>query len=145
MIQSIPIVNMSYLGDSFQIITGQGRNSNISADLRSTNPNDPDYMIHPTMRGSKRIHLVLLYFIPGEDLEDNTSVQDPTHWPRIASIRVPRGCPISKLRPFIRAMEQELKDIYGKAERCSISLVATEGTDVWKYIHELPTFDVVYV
>jgi len=134
MITSIHVENFSHLASTFH--------------HRDEEYRDVDGF-HPSQKGSRRIKLVLLFLIPAA-ITDEVNVlpeeeQHPELLPRIASVRVPRGTPIYKVRNLIKYLEKQLSEIYGKASRLNFILTCEDGSENWSYEHELPTYDVVYV
>lgn len=136
---SITIENMSHIVSSFPI----------RADSTALNYVDRDSDgIHPTQQSKKKIKVQLLFVIPGEADESgdlNYEDQKPESLPRMASVRVPKGVPVAKLRPLIRHIEDSLHDIYGKSRRVNFVMVCDEDSNDWRYEFDLPTFGVVYV
>lgn len=119
---NIAVENMSHLASSFPVRTeGEGEES-----------------IHPSQAMKKRIKLQLLFIIPPEDGSEND-------YPRLASIRVPKGVPVAKLRTFIRHIETQLQDIYGHSKRANFVMQSEEFADNWTFEFDLPNFGVVYV
>jgi hypothetical protein len=128
---SVPVENMSHLADSFPLRDG--------GDLSN---------VHATQQTKRRIKLTLLFVIPASDesmlgtlLED----QRPEDLPRFASVRVPQGVPVARLRPLIRHVEEALQDIFGKCKRANFVMMCDEDADSWTFSFDLPTFGVVYV
>jgi hypothetical protein len=136
MITSILIENFSHLAYTFHQRDGEYR--------------DVDGF-HPSQKGSKRIKLVLLFVIPAAISEEaaflslNKEDQDPNLLPRIASVRVPKGTPIYKVRGIIKFIEKQLTEIYGKASRLNFIMTCEDESENWSYVHHLPTYDVVYI
>jgi len=126
---SIPVENMSHLSSSFPVRGDAGDE------------------VHPTQQTKKKLKLTLLFLIPGEESANELlpEDQDPEKLPRIASIRVPKGIPVAKLRSFISHIEAQLQDIYGNSKRLNFVMECDEGSNDWKYSFDLPTFGVVYV
>lgn len=125
---NIPIENMSHLTSAFPL---------------RAEPED----IHATQQTKKKIKLTLLFVVPGEMSGESINFEDqrPESLPRIVSIRVPRGVPVAKIRMFIRFIEDQLHEIYGKSKRLNFVMVGDEDSNNWVYEFELPTFGVVYV
>ena len=132
MIDSIPFENMGYQTSGFP--------------LRETSKDVDD--IHPTQKG-RHIKLILLFLVP-QSMDNgitpvNETDQRPHELPRIAYVRVPKGCPVFKLRILIRYIEMKLNEIYGRGKRLNFVLTCEEGSDNWTYQYDLPSVDVVYI
>jgi len=112
-----------------------------------------DESLHPTQRSAGRqINLKLLFAVPAfNDKEEKPWNASPgldyiKEAPvKLVSIHVPRGIPIYKIRHLIKHVESELRDIYTDAKRLNIVLFKDDGSDVWEYAFELPTYGVAYV
>ena len=136
---SIPVENMSHLVNSFAV-RGDGKNDAIKYVDKDTEG------LHPTQINKKRIKLQLLFVIPDLEREDDLpESQKSDLLPRVACVRVPRGLPVAKLYPLCRHIEAQLQDIYGRAMRLNIAMVCDEDSEDWKFVHDLPTYGVVYV
>jgi len=109
--------------------------------------------LHPTQRSAGRqIHLKLLFAVPAwsekeaKPWEADKDLEFMKEAPvKIVSISVPRGIPIYKIRHLIKHVEGELREIYLDAKRLNTVLIKEEGSDVWSYAFELPTYGVAYV
>ncbi len=135
MISEVPVENMSYTTQNFELRSGKSL-------APGYHPNDDRVDdIHPTQKG-KRIKLILFFWIPAAVEEGCRDMS--CKLPRLASVRVPRGCPIFKLRGLIKHVENELSEVYGKAKRAEIVLIADEYTEEWEYSHHLPMSNVTY-
>jgi hypothetical protein len=137
----ITIENMSHLTSSFPLRNESDKMGYVDRDVDG---------LHPTQLRMKKIKLVLMFIIPG-DVGDsdpgelNEEDQKPESLPRLASVRVPKGVPVAKVRPLIRFLEEQLQDIFGRTKRANFVLVCDEGSEDWRYEFELPTYGVVYV
>lgn len=139
MIETLEIENMSHLTSSFALRSESEKVNYVDRDVDG---------IHPTQQNKQRIKLILLFFIPGVTDEDGIyppSVQRPESLPRLASVRVPRGVPVARLRLLVKHIEEQLHNIYGKSKRANIVLMCDEFSENWEYSFDLPTFGVVYV
>lgn len=130
---TISIENMSHLTSSFL--------------TKSDDSEMEEERTHPTQKRLRKIKLVILFVIGGEDTGDDymEEDQDPAYLPRLASIRVPKGVPVAKIRALIRHVEAQLQDIFGKSRRVNFVMMCEENSENWTYEFELPTFGVVYV
>jgi hypothetical protein len=106
--------------------------------------------MHHSQRGKRRVKVILLFWYKplnpkGRYLED--ARQEAGDWPCLASVRVPRGLPIFKLRKLILHVEIELRKIYGfqSGKRANMILIADDGSDSYEFTHDLPVTDVVFV
>ena len=147
---SVTIENLSFYADDFSVTnTGNNARGFHPDNDRDMNPESENYLLHPTQRGSRRVKLTLLFWIPGEEAPSydyfTEKDQRPEKLPRLASVKVPRGCPIFKLRKLIKHVEGKLRKTYGFAERCRIVMIGDPYLDLWEYDTELPMTDVIYV
>ena len=136
---NLSIENMSHLTSSFPLRIESDKTGYVDRDQEG---------IHPTQMMKRRIKLQLLFVIPSETNEHEAyeeGDQSPESLPRIASVRVPRGVPVAKLRVLIRHVEEQLQNIFGKSKRLNFVMTCEESSENWIYEFDLPTFGVVYV
>jgi hypothetical protein len=126
---SFLIENMSHLTSSFSILEGEEFNSEL----------------HASQVNKKRIKLMLFFLIPPIEFSPEADSDLFSMMPRIASVRVPRGVPVSKLRNLTKFIEAQLHDIYGRSKRLNFVMTASEFDDNWSYEFDIPTFGVIYV
>lgn len=132
---NIPIENMSHLTSSFPLRT----------DIV-----EGEMVFHSTQNSKKRIKLVLLFVIPGSEevIDPETMLEEgqkPDSLPRIASVRVPKGVSVAKIRSLIRHVESGLQDIFGRSRRLNFVMICDEDSENWRVEFDLPVFGVAYI
>lgn len=123
MLNKLDVENLSYIADNFP--------------LKSENNES-----HHSQKSKKPIKLILLFTVPIAEDEENRDNDVPC---RLVGIRVPRSCPIIKLRSLIAYIENELKEMYGSTKRANFILTCPEEKDKWELEYQLPMYNVTYI
>ena len=124
-IESVPIVNFSYLADEFT--------------LSERSP------LHYTQENCRKIKAALLYWIPAEESEETVFIMHPELLPRLAYVTIPKGCPILRVRSIINHVEARLIEIFKSCKRANIILVSEDEGINWRYEFDIPLYNVAYV
>jgi hypothetical protein len=129
---SIVIENMNHLAMSFPLRTDGG-------------PSDAELSNRPADR--RRIKLQLLFVVPApqDPNYDFLDQPDREELPRIISVRVPRSLSVAKLRLFVKYIETQLQDIYGRSKRLNFVMICDENSELWKFEFQMPDVGVYYV
>lgn len=93
--------------------------------------------LHFSQKDKRPISLILLFWIPGVEGFDMPL--------RLASVRVPAGTPIGRVRPLINYMELKLTEIIGPAKRANVVLRNDGNESIWETFYDLPLNGVYYV
>jgi len=130
---SIPVENMNHLAMSFPF-------------KREVDPSG-DGELHSRQQAMRLIKLQLLFIVPSPENFDYNFLDRPPveKLPRFASVRVPKGVPVGKIRLLISYIEGELQDIFGRSKRANFVMVCDGDSDSWSYSFDLPTIGVAYV
>lgn len=91
--------------------------------------------LHYSQISKLSIKVILLFWYPGEE----------TSPLKLASIKIPKGTPVSKVRGLINFIETRLTEHFGPSKRANLVLRAEEGSDEYKVVFDLPLSGVSYV